>query len=541
MHLLRRLWLFILLALAAPAMAADPPRYDQLTSLFADFTQWQAGAPGDFAPATMARRGRELAALQARLGAIPVAGWPREAKVDWLVVRSEMDRAEFVLKVTRPWARDPGFVLEPLQRLAFTPLPNEGLAKRIEGVPAMLAAARAALDDVAADHADLALRSLTTSDGVEDGYPARPTPPAGVIGWWQDLRARAAVAQPELVPGIDRALAALEDYRAYLAANRPRFTARAGVGRARLDWYLRHALQMPWGAQEALLLSQRELDRFRAFHAVERQRNRALPELTLPENEGAYLDRLASTDAKIRRWMAESGFYDVPAGIPGDWRGMAVPPIYLEPYNVPFIRRATPPNFWEQVQFRDVSPDHLHAVIPGHRMDLMLANAHPNPIRRRVNDGARWQGWAVYLEEAALQAGLFDDRPRTRELIYIFGLWRAARSVGDIENQLNTRTAAEVASWWQQQTPLLDPDVARKYAHIRALPGHGLEYTMGTIQMWELLSARRLQLGEKFVLKDFHAEMLARGRIPLALIRYEMLGDDGMEAALFARPPIPAK
>jgi hypothetical protein len=159
-----------------------------------------------------------------------------------------MDRAEFTLKVTRPWARDPGFYLEPLQRLAFTPLPNASLAGRVRAIPAQLAAARFTLDAMAADHVDLAIRSLDQSDGVEDGFPQRGVPPAGVIGWYRDLRARAVREQPELVPDIDRAIAALTDYRNWLKSARAGVTARAGVGKARLDWYLRHALKCPMTA-----------------------------------------------------------------------------------------------------------------------------------------------------------------------------------------------------------------------------------------------------------------------------------------------------
>jgi hypothetical protein len=264
-----------------------------------------------------------------------------------------------------------------------------------------------------------------------------------------------------------------------------------------------------------------------------------VPAITMAGNDADYRQRVANTDARIRKFLVSSDFMTIPAGIPATLSGMAVPPTYLEPYNVPFIRRATPPNYWEQIQYRDPSPDHLHAVIPGHRMDLMLSNAHPDPIRRAFVDGARWQGWAVYLEEAALQAGFFDDRPRVKELIYHFGLWRAARTVGDIENQRNEKTAEEVAHWWRKVTPFLDADVARKYAHIRNLPGHGLEYTIGNVQMWELLAAARHKQGERFNLRNFHDDFIRRGRIPMALIRYEMLGDDAMEPALFARPPIP--
>lgn len=526
------------LVTASMSHAQSPPD-PALAQVFSDYQAWQRGMPGDYGPAAMAQRTTALTALQQRLAGITVAGWSREAKVDWLVVRSELDRAEFTLKVTRPWARDPGFYLEPLQRQAFTPLPNPALAARLKAVPAGLAAAKGNLTAMATDHVDLAIRSLDLSDGVEDGYPQRATPPAGLIGWYQDLRARAVREQPELVPDIDRAITALTAWRGWLKSVRPSVTARAGVGKARLDWYLRHALQIPYDSDAARVLGQRELERMWSFLAIAEHRNRAAPAMTMAGNDADYRQRVADTDARIRKFLVNSEFMTIPAGIPATLSGMSVPPTYLEPYNVPFIARATPPNYWEQIQYRDPSPDHLHAVIPGHRMDLMLANAHPNPIRRAVNDGARWQGWAVYLEEAALQAGFFDDRPRVKELIYHFGLWRAARTVGDIDNQLNLKTAAEVANWWRTVTPFLDADVARKYAHIRTLPGHGLEYTIGNVQMWELLAAARHKQGERFSLRAFHDDFIRRGRIPTALIRYEMLGDDTMEPALFARPSIP--
>jgi hypothetical protein len=537
--LLRALTAATIGLMAASITLAQPVPDPQLLLVHDEYLLWQRANKDDYSPATMAAQATSLAALQRRLAGISVTGWSREAKVDWLVVRSAMDRSEYMLKVTRPWARDPGFYLEPLQRLAFTPLPNAGLAARIKAIPASLAAARPNLTAMASDHVDLAIRSLDMSDGVEDGYPQRAVPPAGLIGWYQDLRARAVREQPELVPDIDRAIAALTGWRDWLKSVQPGVKARAGVGKAQLDWYLRHALQMPYDSEAARVLGQRELERMWSFLAIAEHKNRAVPAIAMAANDADYRQRVADTDARIRKFLVNSEFMTVPASIPATLSGMAVPPTYLEPYNVPFITRATPPNYWEQIQYRDPSPDHLHAVIPGHRMDLMLSNAHPDPIRRAFVDGARWQGWAVYLEEAALQAGFFDDRPRVKELIYHFGLWRAARTVGDIDNQRNAKTADEVAQWWQSVTPYLDADVARKYAHIRSLPGHGLEYTIGNMQMWDLLAAARRQQGDRFSLRAFHDDFIRRGRIPMALIRYEMLGDDSMEPALFARPPIP--
>jgi hypothetical protein len=87
-------------------------------------------------------------------------------------------------------------------------------------------------------------------------------------------------------------------------------------------------------------------------------------------------------------------------------------------------------------------------------------------------------------------------------------------------------------------TPLLDPDVARKYAYLRPAPGHGLEYTIGNVQMFRLLAERKRQLGDDFVLKHFHDEFIAKGRIPIALIRYEMTGYREDVDSFWDRPPL---
>ena len=137
-----------------------------------------------------------------------------------------------------------------------------------------------------------------------------------------------------------------------------------------------------------------------------------------------------------------------------------------------------------------------------------------------------------------LQAGALETRPRTRELICIFGLWRAARTLGDIYNQRNEMTASETGEYWLDITPMLDPDVARKYAYLRPEPGHGLEYTIGNIQMFQLLGPRRHQLGNAFVLRDFHDEFISKGRIPISLIRYEMTGYDKDVNAFWNRRPL---
>lgn len=519
---------------AAQAQTSD---YSALTDVFENFQKWKENNDKglDFQPETMDARLTGINALQAELEAIEPAAWTPAQKSDYLTVRAQLDEQEFILRVTRPWSRDPAFYVSKLLVPAFTELPVEGaeleaLQTHMRQTPAFLEQAKANLTEGAADYADLAISYLTESDGVEQGYPARDPIPAGLIGWYEDILARAKTQQPELVPDIEAALTSIRDFHDWLVEKRPEMDAPNGVGEEALNWFVQNALLMPYTAEEMLVLSERELDRLWAFYALERHRNRGLPEITLPESAAEYQQRIAKTDEKVRRWLMEEDFITIPDFIPEDWREMG--------YNVPWIERATPPNFWEQVQYRNPAPDHLHAVIPGHRFDARVAAELENPIRREANFGARWQGWAVYLEEGPLQAGFFEDDPRTRELIYIFGIWRAARSVGDIRHQLNEFNSEESVDYWISQTPLLDRNVARKYAYLRPSPGHGLEYTIGNIQMFRLLADRKRQLGEDFVLEDFHDDFISRGRIPMALIRYEMTGYEGDVETFWNRTPL---
>ena len=90
-------------------------------------------------------------------------------------------------------------------------------------------------------------------------------------------------------------------------------------------------------------------------------------------------------------------------------------------------------------------------------------------------------------------------------------------------------------------TPWLDENVARVDAEIylRRPPGYGLAYTIGKLQMDALLAEQSRRLGPAFVLRDFHDNFLAAGRLPIALIRYEMTGEADQVEQFWETPPIP--
>jgi uncharacterized protein (DUF885 family) len=180
-------------------------------------------------------------------------------------------------------------------------------------------------------------------------------------------------------------------------------------------------------------------------------------------------------------------------------------------------------------------------VIPGHRFDGIIADRQDHPVRSKIYSGARVEGWATYLEEAMLQAGMFEDLPRVRELIQIFGIFRAARVPADVWLQTGEMGVQEVVDYWLPRVPYLDENVARVDAEIylRRPPGYGVGYTIGTLQMQRLLADRKRQLGEDFDLRAFHDDFMAAGRLPLSLVRWDMTGLDDEVRHFWRRDPLP--
>jgi len=539
---------------AAESSASQPAAqgsYQQLVELLDDFLEFRdpqgrqprqiirdvAGQSidpvADYSQASIAWQSEQMRQFQDRIERLDVSSWPLAQQVDYLAVRSRLDQHQFTLQRSRPWARDPGFYVDMMLRVTFTDLPLEGEAldsflRQIRAVPVLVSEAQKHLDDVAADYADLAIHNLNASDGVGHGYPYRAKPPAGVLGWYDDLLERAA-SQPALLDDIRAARAAVQGFDAWLKQQRPGWTAAAGVGEAAFDWYLRHVKLMPWTSAEIVVLGQRELDRLWADYALERHRNRDLPELEPAVSAEDYQQRIAATDKRIRAFLEQQAIITVP-----DYIGEL-------DTNAPWIVRPSGRNFWEEIQFRDPSPDHLHAVIPGHRFDGILAERIDHPVRGRIYSDARVEGWATYLEEAMLQAGLFDELPRVRELIQIFGIFRAARVPADVWLQTRQMNVEQVIDYWLPRVPFLDRNVARVDAEIylRRPPGYGIGYTIGSLQMQRLLADRKRQLGDDFDLKAFHDSLMTSGRLPLSLLRWEMTGLDDEVGQFWKREPIP--
>jgi uncharacterized protein (DUF885 family) len=193
---------------------------------------------------------------------------------------------------------------------------------------------------------------------------------------------------------------------------------------------------------------------------------------------------------------------------------------------------AGPREFFGEVDHHDPQVMRTHGY---HWFDKarMVNEPHASPIRRGpllYNIFiTRTEGHATGWEEMMLEAGMFDHRPRSRELIYILLAQRAARAQGDLRMHARQATLEQAAAFASANTPRgwlsLEGSLVRAEQHLYLRqPAYGTSYLIGKIQIERLLAERRRQLGAGFTMRRFMDEFDAAGLIPISLIRWELTG-----------------
>jgi uncharacterized protein (DUF885 family) len=200
------------------------------------------------------------------------------------------------------------------------------------------------------------------------------------------------------------------------------------------------------------------------------------------------------------------------------------------------IRYVTEPSgnlgyFWRATA-EDPRPITVHEGIPGHYFQLCLSWKHEDPIRRHYYDSGANEGIGFYAEEMMLQAGLFDDSPHTREIIYNFMRLRALRVEVDVKLALGKFTLEQAAKYLREKVPM-DEETARQEAIAFATsPGGAMTYQIGKLQILKFLADARMEQGDKFNLRAFHDFVWKNGNVPIALQRWEYLGTNDEIATL---------
>lgn len=556
-----RVW-FSLVALAFPLLlGAQQSRpslsYGQLVSLFEEWRLFEEpprvqGAP-DYSAATTARRLGELQHWQAQLRAIDTTGWSVAEQVDWHLVRAEMNGMQYHLSVLKPFERDPAYYASVRTSESDTPAeegPTIHGAVRLWQYPIW---PRTVLDQPRAMNRDETRQltaALRTVKPLLQQARVNLAPSNARDLWVGGVRAfeeqsEALVQLRERVAGNDRGLTGILGDRALLAAideakaetdafaqwlrdEAPRKTGPSGIGVEQYTWFLKNVLLVPLTWRDEVTISQRELARAHAALRLEESRNRYLPELIVantPEDY-AFMQSLA-----IPRWMNFVMGRDLITMEP--WMERALRermPAYAPPETRDFFMQATQ---------RDPVPlwTHLYHWWDNARIRYQ---PHASPIRRGPLLYNVWmsraEGMATAMEEWMMHAGLYDNSSRSREIVWIMLITRAARGLGNLYAHANILTMEQAGEIHVNWTPRgwMRPDALlgfEQHLYLRQ-PGYGPSYVTGGRLLEETMALRARQLGDKFTLRRFFDEVNAAGMIPVSLIHWELTGDTRMLRAL---------
>ena len=548
---MKKSWAGILLLAVLFGSASGAP--ESLDKLANDFWMWRAkhapftgddvnrlerpGGIRDWSRASIDKQRKDLAEFEGRWKKIDPTQWVVPQQIDYRLMGSALSRVRWELDINPRWKRDPNFYIAQTLTAVVEALTVPGpynaaqsweILTRIENTPSILQQGAENLDKPPAPFATVAIQALEN---------IRPR----LHQMANTLLKSTTVKEQELNSATDRAADTLEKFRQELQEKLPSLPEGTALGRDAYVFFLKNVALMPYSPEELLAMGKQEWDRAVAFEAFEKNRNKKVSLLKIAGNIDDWIKDAAQKELQIRKFLEERDILTVPGWL--QHYTLRPMPEYLRALqgfgemddftspsrlNENCIRYVTEPSgklgyFW-QATAEDPRPITVHEGIPGHYFQLCLSWKHEDPIRRHYYDSGVNEGIGFYAEEMMLQAGLSDDSPHTREIIYNFMRLRALRVEVDVKLALGEFTLEQAAKYLQEKIPM-DQDTARQEAIAFATgPGQAITYQIGKLQIMKFLAEARMQQGEKFNLRAFHDFVWKNGNVPIALQCWEYLG-----------------
>jgi hypothetical protein len=529
---------------------------DSLDQLGSDFWSWRAkyrpftfddiprmerpGGTRDWSARAVAKQRDDVDEFERRWKAMRTDSWPVARRVDYRLMGSAIARVRWELDVNPRWQSDPLFYVEQtvgaLQEELLAPPPFDArrsteIVTRAENIPAILEQAKANLKAVA-PFAQLAIGALSD---IDERLPRMEQGVAPLLASDEQRgHFRTAIA------GASRALVG---YREWLKEKLPTMRKDFALGAAAYRFFLHHVALLPYTPEQLLTMARQDFERVLALETYEHQRNLGAPQLTMAATADEEIARMTRDDAAIRKYLTEHEILSVPTDLP-HWTMRSAPDYLaaidgfgeLDDFTGPsrlhadgirwLMPRPKELPYFDQAYALDTRTTGVHEGVPGHFFQLSLAWRNADPIRRQYYDSCANEGIGFYAEEMMLDAGLYDDSPRSREIIDNFMRLRTLRVEVDVKLALGQFNIAQAADYLARSVPMDRKTAEGEAASFATAPGLAIAYEIGKLQIERMLADRRLQQGEKFSLREFHDYVWTNGNVPLALQRWELLGLD---------------
>ncbi|MFC3549992.1 DUF885 domain-containing protein [Lysobacter cavernae] len=171
----------------------------------------------------------------------------------------------------------------------------------------------------------------------------------------------------------------------------------------------------------------------------------------------------------------------------------------------------------------DAEDLYLHEAIPGHHFQIALQiELKDMPAFRRWSiQSAFAEGWGLYAESLGKDLGVYTD-PYSYFGYLQNELWRAIRLVTDTGLHSKSWSRDQVIDYMKQNSAVSDTTAVAEAERYIAWPGQALAYKIGELKIQELRDRAEKALGAKFDVREFHAEMLKDGAVPLAVLEQKI-------------------
>jgi uncharacterized protein (DUF885 family) len=553
-----RVLLFALPALAAPLSAQAPSVPDSLRALAQSYYAWRDRnypvASSDQGlhtwddrltdyrmPAVLERR-RHVASLLTRVKGMRTGGWGRDDRIDWRLFRSQLEGSAFWSRVSRPEESDPQLYVGECTNAIFSLLKKDYASHstrarvataRLRQMPALLVTARGNLTRAVQLYARLAIDAARSSDDLFTN---------SMMTLADSLT---PVERAGLVQARDSAITALHQFADWLEKRLPGMVAFTPMGETNYNYLLKEVYLLPLNATQVAMLGEAELARYRGLESMLKDPSLASPDpsrsTSIPKDQAAFLAAYQAREAEMIDFLRSRNLITIPSYLgpflirqlpeafkPTSPGGFMNPPgLYdADSSGFYFIPTYDPKsgNFYIRAAIEDPRPILGHEGIPGHFLQISIANHLKDEIRRQQGDGVFVEGWALYTEEMLMRQGFYPDNSASQGQVLRLSRYRAARVGVDVNLQTGRWTYDQAVNYFMEAGGLDREAAEGEAAGAASSPSQKITYMVGKWQIMRLLGRYRDRHGLDFRLGAFHDELVSYGSLPLSVVEELMLG-----------------
>ncbi len=166
---------------------------------------------------------------------------------------------------------------------------------------------------------------------------------------------------------------------------------------------------------------------------------------------------------------------------------------------------------------------YLHEGAPGHHFQISLAqeNEALPAFMRFGGNTAYVEGWALYAETLGYDMGFYAD-PIQRMGTLDDEMLRAMRLVVDTGLHSKGWTREQSIKYMLDNSSMGETDATNEVERYIAIPSQALAYKLGALTIQRLRRKAKNELGPKFDIRDFHAQVLMTGALPLPVLEQKI-------------------